>query len=267
MNKEFLSEAVGGIRTQYIEEAARYEVPAEKKIRFQKKKNFTRRAVAACVLLLVVGAVAVQIIYSYMQSLVPLSKDSYGVTVRYEKKNLDKDKMMSLGCYSADLTAEKKFQNADAILQGRITEIRNISIHLKSRRDPLFRAIVSVQIEKSYRGDVAPGTVIQFLTPFGIGEGQMTSSVTLAVGGMRVGMRGVFLLDVCDDEDYDGTENSRLMLRDLADYRIWDDLDIFLERNGNLYFEKWLYTTIPDADSIEEIEDYIAEMAEKTRKP
>lgn len=52
MNKEVLSEALGGIRTQYIEEAARYGVSEKTKIQIQQKRYFTMRMTAACVLLL-----------------------------------------------------------------------------------------------------------------------------------------------------------------------------------------------------------------------
>ncbi len=243
-------QALGQINEDMIAEAA----PTDRKSR---KMFFVRvSAAAACLLLLAAGGIYTA---SVRGNTLPLGEASHGVTARYTKSVPDTKQSYSL----VPLTEQELFARFDtAVLKGTVTKIDNIVLDFNGEKD--YRAIAQIQIEKVWRGDCRENEIISVLLPCPIQDDFWVED-TETVAELRVGMTGIFMPMVYDGDDFHIENGAQLLLSDIAPYGFADGSRYaFLETENGLVFARGAYESIADAQTLSEIEDYVAEMAAKT---
>lgn len=243
MNTEFISEAIGELDAQFVGEAMDFKGRA--------RHAWAKWAACAACLALVIGAVLFAA--GRGQSQIPLSGESVGVSARY----IDAAPGVSSSASLIYLTEEELFTYFDtAIFRGTIKEIRNIELDFNG--DRAYRAIAEIEIERVYRGPCAEGETVKVLLPCPIEQGLWVED-TEVVSAMREGMRGIFMPVIYDRENSLWEQNGAVLIqKDIADYGFADGVRYaFLETDKGLVFARECYETIADAQTLDEVEEYI----------
>ena len=247
MNAGLFSEAMGELDVSYIEEAIRFRKSVGVRAR-------VRLAVCAACLALVIGAGVFAL--GRGQSEIPLSGDSVGVSARYT----DKVPPVESSCALIYLTEEELFTYFDtAVFRGTVREIRNIELDFNG--DSAYRAIADIEVERVYRGPCEAGETVSVMLPCPIEQGLWVED-TDTVSAMREGMSGIFMPVVYDSENSRWEQNGAVLIKkDLVDYGFADGVRYaFLETESGLMFDRGAYESIADAQTIDEIEEYILDM-------
>ena len=252
MKLKKFSDAMGELDTKYVAEAINYE-KKEKKHRLVKWL-----AMAACLAAaLVVGVFSV----SQQKDRITLSDNSANVTAYYINNPFIFVNRSECLIY---LTEEELFTTFDtAIFKGTVSQVRNIVVNFNG--DKVYRAIAEIEVEKVYRGIYNAGDTILAMLPCPLGNGILTTD-TNTLSAMKAGTTGIFMpMIYADYENYIWEENgAKLDKRDIADCEFADgERYAFLETEAGLVFSKTAYSSIADATTLEEIEDYIRTMLEK----
>ena len=273
MTAEAILSALGQVDEAYIEEAA----PAARPIKKHRKVRWM--AAAACLVVAVgIGAflgsgvmipedvahssAPSDIAHDPTQEDIVLSDASRGVTVRYTGQA----PTVSVNADLMPLTEEELFHYPlweRAAFRGTITGLSNIEIDFQNYKQ--YRAIALIRVDKVYLGDVPEGETVKVLLPSPVSLSGFWAEDSGTVSAMRTGMTGIFTPSVYDDDAYMGSNDGILMLKDLADYGLGDgERFAFLETEDGLVFARWAYRGAADAQSLDEIEDYVIRMIEKT---
>ena len=87
---------------------------------------------------------------------------------------------------------------------------------------------------------------------------------TSTVSAMEVGTTGIFMPMIYDDENSIWEQNgAKLDIRDISDYGFADgERFAFLETEDGLVFSRDAYSSIANATTLDEVEDYIETMLE-----
>lgn len=137
------------------------------------------------------------------------------------------------------------------------------NIELDFNGDKNYRAIAEIEIETVYRGSCNVGDIVSVLLPCPIMQGFGVED-TDTVSAMQVGMTGIFMPMIYDDTSIREQNGERLALKDIADYGFADGVRyVFLETENGLVFSRSSYESIPDATTLDEIENYILNMISK----
>lgn len=221
-----------------------------------KKKNVWIKwcAMAACLAI----ALAVGAPVFLPQYQIQLSDKSVGVTARFTNIPINFGSADSL----VYLTEEELFTEFDtAIFKGTITDISNIVLNFNGSKN--HRAIAEIQIEQVYRGECKVGETTNVLLPCPVAT-QFWVSDTEIVSKMTVGMTGIFMPMIYDENSMRQENGATLMLQDIADYGFADGSRYaFLDTESGLLFSRTAYESISEATSLEEIEKYVIMMIEK----
>lgn len=186
----------------------------------------------------------------------PLSDASQGVTVRYGSPLFS---VSSSADQLINLSEEELFTAFDtAIFLGAVTQIDNIMLDFNGSKN--YRALAQIQVETAYRGPYQAGDTVTVLLPCPIMDGVWVED-TEVISQLAVGTRGIFMPTVYDETSVREENGATLALRDIADCGFPDgERFAFLETVDGLTFARWAYPSIQDADSLEDIENYILNM-------
>ena len=250
MNMKQFSDAMGELDPKYIDEALSY-----------KKKGKRPRwikwgAMAACLaVILVVSVFSV----NQKRNQISLSDNSTNVAAYYTNNPF----IFTNGSGSLiPLTEEELFTTFHtAIFKGTISEIRNIVVNFNG--DKANRAIAKIEVEQVYRGPCSAGDTISVMLPCPLVKGFWVTD-TSTVSAMEVGTTGIFMPMIYDDENSIWEQNgAKLDIRDIADYGFADgERFAFLETEDGLVFSRDAYSSIANATTLDEVEDYIETMLE-----
>lgn len=240
-------ETIENLDPAYIENAAR-------KPKSRRNDWVKWVAIAAC--LAIVLAVGAPVFLPQYQ--IQLSEKSVGVTARFTNIPINFGSADSL----VYLTEEELFTEFDtAIFKGKITDISNIVLDFNGSKN--HRAIAEIQIEEVYRGECKVGETVNVLLPCPVAT-QFWVSDTEIVSKMTVGMTGIFMPMVYDENSMRQENGATLMLQDIADYGFPDGTRYaFLNTESGLVFSRTAYESISEAKTLEEIEKYVIMMIEK----
>lgn len=251
MKEEQILECLGQADEKYIIES----VPGKKR-----GKWAPWAAAAACVVL----AVAVGFFWKgdsepkYRSENVSVS---YVDDVSLIPQNFVRNELISL-------SEEEIFTHRDtAIFKGTVTDIKNIVICWEDGWDE-YRAIATIRVDKLYRGDCAEGEEVTVLLPCPIYDkfGVWVEDTGI-IAQLKVGMTGIFMPFPYREDSLYSVNNSRLYLKELADYGFLDGMRFaFLETDRGVVFADSDFESIRHATTLEEIEEYVIEMIEKTSK-
>ena len=129
--------------------------------------------------------------------------------------------------------------------------------------DKANRAIAKIEVEQVYRGPCSAGDTISVMLPCPLVKGFWVTD-TSTVSAMEVGTTGIFMPMIYDDENSIWEQNgAKLDIRDISDYGFADgERFAFLETEDGLVFSRDAYSSIANATTLDEVEDYIGTMLE-----
>lgn len=139
------------------------------------------------------------------------------------------------------------FANYDTdIFRGTVLGTR--LVHLNGDEESLPRIVATIRLSKVYRGSLAPGDTITLIAGKQAKvSNELTDSVTCYY--IEPGMRGIFMVVPSEEKRIE------------ADYELPDDRHFaFLDTDQGLIFERDTYTSISDAQTLDDIESYIYTM-------
>lgn len=247
MNKEELFETLGNIDGTHVTQAER--TPPKKR----RWKILT--GLAACLVLIVGGL----LFWRGYGAAIPLSAASEGVTVKYGSPLLPVSSQGNLMW----LTEEELFTYFDtAVFMGTVTQLDNIMLDFNGSKN--YRALAQIQVEKVYRGSCQAGDTVTVLLPCPIQSGIWVED-TGVVASMEVGTHGIFMPIIYTEASVRQENGATLALTDIADYGFADGVRYaFLETEDGLLFDREAYESIAGAAALEQIEEYVIRMIEKT---
>lgn len=249
MNTEKFSQAIGEVDIKFVDEAINF------------RKNVIRGglfkrwcAIAACFALVLVAAL---FWINRQRNHIPLSSNSSNVTAYYTNNPfISSQSTESL----TPLTEEELFTNFNtAIFKGTVVEIRNIALNFNG--ETVYRALAEIAVEKVYRGSYRTGDHISVLLPCPLIDG-FEATDTSTVSAMEVGTTGIFMPMIYDDETAIWKQNGAILdKRDIADCGFADgERYAFIETREGLVFSRTAYSSITNATTLDEVEDYVETM-------
>jgi hypothetical protein len=273
--KRFLH-IIGDIDERHIEEAA----PKAKK-RFA--PAWTKWIAAAACLCLVIGAVLIVPNLRHKQPIkpseeIPLSSktensppetfpvsDKTTAIVRYATDEEVREALNSGGttdslmCFSE----EEMFSRDDMyIFRGVVTDLTNITIDFEQRKE--FRCIATIDVQKIYSGDIPTDKPLKVLLPYIIYQDSpihMNMVEAGVIDQIRVGMEGIFMPSVYDNDSIMEIRGETLLLTDLAPCGIGDSIRwAFIETGQGLLFSDFAYPGAASAKTLDDIEEYVLKM-------
>lgn len=270
MKAENIIEAMGLIDDDLIREANQLRKtlskdttgdhsPSSKRHFFKMPFRSRLRIVLTAGIALIIAAAAL-----FSRMLLPgrelaLSRSSENVTVTYTEHV---PPSFSSGSLNYAYSEEEIFSMPDtAVFKGTVTSIQNIEISLNGTKS--YRAIASIRIETVYRGPCQEGDLVSVLLPCPI-SGNLWVEDTDTIAALETGMTGIFMPMIYDENSVLEENGATLFLKDIADYGFYDGVRFaFLETDHGLVFDRSTYQSIAQAQSLDEIEDYILKMLEK----
>ena len=254
MKKTKIIRAIGGIDDDLVERAGQKNI--------KKRKSFMSWLkwavpVAACFL------VAVWVALPLLNSSGDFDLiQSSGVSVRRINNPPNIQSSSSL----AHLTEEELFAertkyggNKIFIFEGIIREIHNIEIDFNGHS--VYRAFTKIEVTDVIRGNMKQGDIVSILLPAPIRMKGLWVSETEVISHMKSGMKGFFMPFVYDETSIIEMNGATLVLSEIAEYGLADgERWAFLETSNGLVFARWAYESIADAETLDEIRQYINTM-------
>lgn len=192
------------------------------------------------------------------QNRIPLENSLGSVKVRYVKKAPQISTQYDLAYFTEEELITRKGLE---IVQGTITELRNIEVSIEGHKD--YYALASVEIEKVLKGQCKVGDTIVIKLPCPIGSDIWIEDTEVA-SAMRVGMKGIFMPIAYDEENsYYQEGNTTLYWKDFVDFGLLDgERYAFLETEKGLLYADFAYPSLGGANTITEVEEFILKMLE-----
>lgn len=163
------------------------------------------------------------------------------------------------GAITMIFNEEEVFNMFDTVaFMGTVKEVKNISMDFDGIKH--YRALVTIEVEKVYDGNLSAGETISAMLPGPVDTGNVMGADFNITRAMKPGERGIFMpLIYSSDEVWE--ENGKvLQMKDFAGYAIIDTVRFaFLETEEGLLFERGTFPGIKDAQTLEEVEEYIME--------
>lgn len=171
------------------------------------------------------------------------------------------------------LTAEEIFTKWNtAIFRGVVTDIQNIDIDMNGMDFP--HSILSVQVTRVLRGNLRPGDTVKILVDIHIADAAYVDEFGV-IARTRVGMEGIFMPTVYDENSLFGANGAWLYLLDIAPCGLADGARFCFLKDGEelVYFDDGVwdendfqepYAGLRGARTLEDVEAYIEDMLEKT---
>ena len=197
---------------------------------------------------------------------------STGVTVSYIENPPDVSVSFSL----VGLTEEELFSDwvgaERVIFEGVIKKVDNIVLSL-SDKSLWYKAIVYIEVDVVYHGNIESGSIITVLLPSPVGRSDVWVSDSRVSSQMTEGTRGIFLPTRYNESSVmsDGNENI-IYWQEIAEFGLGDgERHAFLDKSDGIVFARWAYLSILYFEAIEgeptmdEIRQYVISMVERYR--
>ncbi|WP_426347923.1 hypothetical protein ACPWSR_09115 [Alloiococcus sp. CFN-8] len=146
-----------------------------------------------------------------------------------------------------------------SILSGTVQDIKNILIDFGDGMTE-YRAIATVSVDKAIKGEEKPGDKVDILLPTGIaldGSEKVTIEDTYVIAKLKVGMKGIFMPIRYTEDDYLEQYDSKLFLKELAEYGLMDGMRFAILESSNGEIINSAFSGITSNSTLEEVEEYI----------
>ncbi len=211
-------------------------------------------SIAACLAVVIVGT------YSFLPKGNIIFKDE-NLTVKsvdFSQKNA-----ISTGDSLIYLTEEEIFNNYNTVIfKGTVTDIENIEIDFDG--EVVYRSIATISVQDVYRGSLQTDQEVTILLPTQIDVNGYWVSDMDVISQISVGMTGIFMPLVLDDESAMWQQNNVWFdKREIVDYGLLDgERYAFLETENGFVFAEWAFEGISNAQNLDDVEEYILTMIE-----
>ena len=149
------------------------------------------------------------------------------------------------------------------VFRGRVSELTNITIDYNGDWKHV-RCIATIAVDKVYLGDIRAGDKINMLLPCPIGVDGIWVEETDVIAHLECGMEGIFMPFVYDSDSRCEMNGAVLMYRDIADCGLGDgERWAFLSKGESLIFAEWAYPGAKNAETLDDVEEYVVEMLKK----
>ena len=254
MNKKVYKSAINNL--QFSEDLTQKTLnhlssEGKKEERTNRRRPLISILVAACVLLIILGPK----LFSRSHS-INLPNSIGNVSVSYIKNPPNIDIKTEL----IWLSEEEIFTRFNTVIfKGTVISIDNIRMNFDGDYD--YRAIAKIRVDKSYRGvDESIGEIVTVLLPCPINLNVWVEDTEI-VSSLTEGTTGIFMPMRYNKESYIGKNNTKLFLLDLAEYGFADGMRFaFLETPDKVKFYREAFPSISNAQTLEDIEEYIMKM-------
>lgn len=218
-----------------------------------KKRNiFMVTGVAAAALVLTIGLSSLN---QKGNGDVLYTRDGVTITAVDEVPEMQSNAGMSTMIFNE----EEVFSMFDTVaFMGIVKDVKNISMDFDGIKH--YRALATIEVEKVYDGDLTVGETISAMLPGPVDTGNVMGADFNITRAMKPGERGIFMpLVYSSDEVWE--ENGKVLhMNDFARYAIIDTVRFaFMETEDGLLFERGTFPSIKDAQTMEEVEEYIIE--------
>lgn len=144
------------------------------------------------------------------------------------------------------------------IVSGEIQSIQNITIDMNG--EEFYNAIVKIKPNHFIKGNVEQDDQIVVLVGCSVGDKEIWQENTFVNASMKVGDSIIAMISKMGDEDILECNGSKLIYKELANYRFNDAMRYcFIENSeGEIIYAKHLYNDLIDPKSLTEVENYIS---------
>ena len=159
---------------------------------------------------------------------------------------------------------EEMFAQEDIVVfRGKIEDLTNITVDFNGMTE--YFCIASIEVGKVYRGDFSQGDTIRLLIDCPIGVDGVWFEDSGIISQIEVGMEGIFMPRLYDNESFFEMNGAVLMLRDIADCGLGDGMRwVFLSSDkGLIYFDE-AYPGARGSINLDDIEKYVLKMLNNT---
>jgi len=191
-------------------------------------------------------------------------KQSKGVKVSYTDNPPDIRSEMELVYLTEEELFAPEWHGLEiAAFEGEVVKVDNIVLSFGNEwYHKNYRAIVTIEVSKVYRGDMEAGTTVAVLLPAPVlitGD-EVRAEDSSVSSQMTVGTTGIFMPARYND-DSTWEENDRtLYLKEIAEYGFLDgERWAFLETSKGVVFT-YAYESISGAKTMDEIRQYVIAM-------
>lgn len=145
------------------------------------------------------------------------------------------------------------------VFRGRVRGLTNVTIDFNGEKEA--RCIAAVEVEKVYQGGIAAGDQISMLLPCAIDPERIAVEDTEVISRLEIGMEGIFMPLIYDENSFIEMNGAVLQKQDLADCGLGDGMRwAFLSTAQGLVFERDAYPGAENAATLDDIEAYVTEM-------
>jgi hypothetical protein len=163
------------------------------------------------------------------------------------------------------LTEDEMFAKDNMyIFRGVVIELTNYSIDFGSTVEIL--TVATIDVQKVYKGVISTGRPLSVLLPCAVyPDGWVYMEDTEIISQIKVGMEGVFMTYVCDDNSIYQRGTGTLLKTDLASCGIGDGMRwVFLDTGQGLSFAEFAYPGAAGTKTLDDIEAYVLKMIHST---
>ena len=212
-------------------------------------------AVAACLVVAVVVAVALLTNGSDGGELVLSDRSTAKVTV-----GVDGEEAFSDGSFIdyGDETTVFTMENTGAF-RGTVRDLQNITIDFNGYE--FYRCIATIDVSKVYKGNIQTDSQIKVLLPCAIDPDYANRPHPNYVSWIEVGMEGIFMPYMFDEDTYWEWDGVVLWELDLAQCGLMDGNNwTILAGNDYLHYRRTTFPGLEGATTLDDAEAYVLRM-------
>ena len=223
-----------------------------KEMKNKKRNIYMVTGVAAAALVLTIGLSSLN---QNGNGDVLFTKDGVTITSVDEVPEMPSNAGMSTMIFNE----EEVFSMFDTVaFMGTVKDIKNISMDFDGIKH--YRALATIEVEKVYDGNLTVGETISTMLPGPVETGKVMGADFNITRAMRPGERGIFMPLVYSSDEVWEENGKVLYMKDFAGYAIIDTVRFaFMETEEGIQFERGTFPNIRDAQTLEEVEEYIIE--------
>lgn len=170
----------------------------------------------------------------------------------------------SLDVTNVSMAEEELFKShADTIFYGTIKEVNNVKADFNGWT--FYLGVLTVKVEKTYRGKVTAGKEVTILNyaPIGV-DAEIPGNEY--VGNLIAGEKAIFLTHKYKSNEYAEVKGAKMTYSDVAAYGLSDgERFIFIDDQNGPIFARPFYDSISAAKTFDEVEQYVIEMIQSTK--
>lgn len=203
-------------------------------------------------IVIICGSLLARHIFAGESSDIRFEKSS-GVKANYISKITQQSKSTNL----VPLTETQIFEECNtSILKGVVTKIQNIKVVIGGEVD--YRSIITVRIQKVFRGDEKVDSEITILCPMAI-TGDYEAEDNEVLSKLKVNSVGIFMPEKYRANSIEeGGKGEKLYLSELAKYGFMDGMRFaFIESDNGIVYEEQTFRSLKQNPTFNDIEKYI----------